>query len=157
MRLSSRGRYATKAMIDLAVHFNQGPVLAKDISARQGITEPYLEQLFIPLRAAGLVRSLRGTGGGFYLARPPAEVKLGDIIRASEGTTSPVECADEPRLCPQSSQCVSRDVWVEMKRAIDGVLDATTLEDLVQQQNARGETTPGTACVGHRGARANPA
>ncbi len=156
MRLSSRGRYSTKAMIDLATHFNQGPILAKDISARQGITEQYLEQLFIPLRAAGLVRSLRGAGGGFYLAKPPAEVKLSDVIQVSEGTTAPVECAAEPKLCPQSHHCASRDVWVEMKKAIDQVLESTTLQDLAEQQQAKGKSPCGTVCAIPRGTRASP-
>ena len=156
MRLSSRGRYSTKAMLDLAVHCNEGPVLVKDISERQGITGQYLEQLFISLRAAGLVRSIRGAGGGFYLTKPPAEIKLSDVIRASEGTMAPVECVDEPRLCPQSDSCVARDLWVEMKRVIDKILDSTTLQDLAQQQQAKGWNQKGVTCVVPRVPRVAP-
>ncbi len=153
MRLSSRGRYSTKAMLDLAMHCHEGPILVKDISGRQGMTEQYLEQLFIPLRAAGLVRSIRGAGGGYYLARPPAEIKLSEVIRASEGATAPVECAEEPRLCPQSDRCVTRDLWVEMKKAIDKVLESTTLLDLVEQQQAKGKSPKGVTCLVPRGRR----
>ena len=153
MRLSSRGRYSTKAMLDLAVHVNEGPVLVKSISERQGITEQYLEQLFISLRAAGLVRSIRGAGGGFHLTKPPAEIKLSDIIRASEGTMAPVECVDEPRLCSQREICVTRDLWVEMKRVIDRILESTTLQDLVKQQKAKGKSQKGVSCVGSQAKR----
>lgn len=137
MRLSTKGRYSARAMLDLALHFGEGPVLVKDISERQGISRGYLEQLFIPLRSAGLVRSTRGASGGFTLARPPSEIWLTEIMQATEGSTAPVPCVDEPGLCTQSNECTTREVWVEMKRACDSLLDSIALQDLVDRHRKR--------------------
>ena len=131
MKLSTKGRYSLRAMLDLAVHSGQGPIQIKDISARQQISARYLEQLFIPLRKAGLVRSLRGAGGGFTLAKPPSEMPLSEIIQVAEGSVAPVRCVDKPKLCPQSDVCITRHIWTEMGRAISKVLESTTLQDLV--------------------------
>ena len=137
MRLSTKGRYATRAMLDLALHFDEGPILIKDISKRQEISKQYLEQLFIPLRAAGLVRATRGARGGFILAKPPSQIKLSEIIRVMEGSASPVECLDDARICSRSDSCVTRGIWAEMKEAIDRVLGFTTLQDLVERQRGK--------------------
>ena len=137
MRLSTKGRYSARAMLDLALHFGEGPVLVKDISERQGISRGYLEQLFIPLRSAGLVRSTRGASGGFTLARPPSEIWLTEIMEVAEGSTAPVPCVDEPGLCTQSNECTTREVWVQMKRACDSVLDSINLQDLVDRHRKR--------------------
>ena len=133
MKLSSRGRYATRAMLDLAVHFEQGAIRIKDIAARQRISPRYLERLFIPLRRAGLVRSLRGRHGGFTLAKPPADIPLSEIIQVAEGSVGPVKCVNEPKLCRQSDTCTTRDIWVEVGKAISKVLESITLQDLVLQ------------------------
>jgi len=135
VKLSTKGRYSLRAMLDLAVHFGQGQIRIKDISARQQISARYLEQLFIPLRKAGLVRSLRGAGGGFTLAKPPSEIPLSEIIRVAEGSVVPVRCVDKPKLCPQSDVCITRNIWTEMGRAISKVLESTTLQDLVLEHN----------------------
>lgn len=124
-------------MLDLALNFGEDPVLIRDISARQGISKGYLEQLFIPLRAAGLVRGIRGARGGFMLSRPPKEIRLSEIILASEGSTAPVACVDEPRLCRKSGECITRDIWVEMKRACDHVLESLTLQDLLERNRKK--------------------
>ncbi len=137
MRLSSKGRYSSRAMLDLAFRFRQGLVQVKDISSRQQISEQYLEQLFIPLRRAGLVKGIRGAGGGFTLAKPPAEIRLDEIIRVAEGSVSPARCVDEPELCPQSEACLTRKIWAEIGRATSQVLEAITLQDLVEQQEER--------------------
>lgn len=137
MRLSTKGSYSARAMVDLALHGGERPVLIKNISERQKISKGYLEQLFIPLRAAGLVRGIRGAGGGFSLARPPSEIKLSEIIQATEGSTAPVACVDDRRLCQQSDICMIRDVWVEMKRACDDVLESFTLQDLVERKRVK--------------------
>jgi len=120
-------------MLDLAVHFGQGPIPIKDISARQQISGQYLEQLFIRLRRAGLVRSLRGIRGGFTLAKPPAEIPLSEIIQVAEGSVDPVRCVDEPELCPQSDVCITRNIWAEIGRATSKVLESITLQDLVSK------------------------
>ena len=124
-------------MLDLALHFGEGPILVKDISERQRISRGYLEQLFIPLRSAGLVKSTRGASGGFTLARPPSEIWLTEIMQVTEGSTAPVPCVDEPELCTQSNECTTREVWVEMKRACDSLLDSITLQDLVERHRKR--------------------
>ena len=134
MKLSTKGRYSIRAMIDLALHPDEGPILIRDIAKRQRISERYLEQLFIPLRVAGLVQGIKGAHGGFILIKPPAEIRLSEIIRATEGSTAPLNCVDEPRLCLQSSTCPTRYIWAKVKRAIDKVLESTTLQDLVEKQ-----------------------
>lgn len=137
MRLSTKGRYSARTMLDLALHLGEGPVLVKDISERQSISRGYLEQLFIPLRSAGLVKSARGASGGFTLARPPSEIWLTEIMEVTEGSTAPVPCVDEPGFCTQSNECTTREVWVEMKRACDSLLDSITLQDLVDRHRKR--------------------
>jgi len=137
MKVSTKGRYSLRTMLDLALHFGEGPVLVKDISKRQMISRGYLEQLFIPLRSAGLVKSTRGASGGFTLARPPSEISLTEIMQVTEGSTAPVPCVDEPGLCTQSNKCTTREVWVEMKRACDSLLDSITLQDLVDRHRKR--------------------
>ena len=134
MKLSTKGRYSIRALIDLALHPDEGPILVRDIAKRQRISERYLEQLFIPLRVAGLVRGIQGAHGGFILIKPPAEIRLSEIIRATEGSMAPVDCVDAPLLCSQSSACQTRYVGAKLKRAIDKVLESTTLQDLVEKQ-----------------------
>ena len=133
MKLSTKVRYSVRALLDLALCSGDGPVLVKDISKRQEISRGYLEQLFIPLRSAGLVKSTRGASGGFTLARPPSEIRLTEIMEVTEGSTAPVPCVDEPGLCTQSNECTTRAVWVEMKRACDSLLDSITLQDLADR------------------------
>lgn len=139
MKLSTKGRYAIRAMIDLALHASEEPVLIKDISEREEISKLYLKQLLIPLRVAGLVRTVRGANGGFILAKPPSQVKLIEIIRSVEGSTAPVGCVDDAGICRRSDMCVTRGVWVEMKEAIDKVLESITLQDLVSQREGKDE------------------
>ena len=137
MKLSTRGRYATRALLDLALHHDEEPVLLKDIAQRQEISLPYLEHLITPLIAGGLVRSTRGAKGGISLAKPPEEIKLVEVIQLLEGSIAPVECVTNPEICPRSASCVARDVWGEIKRAINGVLQSTTLQDLVERQKMK--------------------
>lgn len=139
MKLSTKGRYATRAMLDLALHAADGPVLIKDISEREDISKLYLKQLLVPLKVAGLVRTVRGANGGFILARSPSQIKLIDIILSVEGSIAPVECVDDAGICQRSNRCVTRGVWVEMKKAMDKVLESTTLQDLVDRQEGKGE------------------
>ena len=134
MKLSTKGRYATRAMLDLALHSGERPILIKDISKRREISELYLKQLFIPLKAAGLVRAVRGARGGFILAKPPSQIKLIEIIQIMEGSTAPVDCVDDSAICSRSDLCITRGVWAEIKEAMDKVLESTTLQDLVGRQ-----------------------
>ena len=137
MKLSTKGRYAVRAMIDLACHAAESPVLIKDISEREGISNLYLKQLFVPLRVAGLIRTVRGANGGLILARPPLQIKLIEIIYCVEGSTAPVGCVDDAGICYRSDLCVTRDVWIKLKQAIDNVLESTTLQDLVDKRKRK--------------------
>lgn len=137
MKLSTRGRYATRALLDLALHHDEEPVLLKDIARRQQISLSYLEHLVAPLIAGGIVRSTRGAKGGVSLARPPEEIRLDEVIQLLEGSIAPVECITNPGVCSRSESCVTRDVWSELKRAINGVLQSVTLQDLVERQKRK--------------------
>ncbi len=137
MKLSTRGQYGTRALLDLALHLGEGPVLLRDIARRQQIPLSYLEHLVAPLIAGGVLRSTRGAKGGVSLARPPAEIKLSEVIPLLEGSITPVECIDNPGVCNRSGLCATRDIWGEMKEAINGVLDATTLQDLAERQRRK--------------------
>jgi len=137
MKLSTRGRYATRALLDLALHRDEEPTLLKDIAQRQEISLSYLEHLITPLIAAGIVRSTRGARGGVSLARSPEEIRLSEVIQLLEGSVAPVECVNNPEICSRSASCVTRDIWGELKKAIDGVLESTTLQDLVERQKGK--------------------
>ena len=137
MKLSTRGRYGTRALLDLALHHDEGLIPLKDIAGRQEISLPYLQHLIGPLIAAGLVRSTRGARGGVWLVKPPSEIKLSEVVQALEGSIAPVECVNNPALCVRSALCVSREVWSRMKEAMIQVLDSTTLQDLVDRQRRK--------------------
>ena len=137
MKLSTRGQYGTRALLDLALHEGEGPILLRNIAQRQQISPMYLEHLISPLIAAGIVRSTRGARGGVWLAKSPGEIKLSEVIRLLEGSIAPVECLNDPKSCSRSELCVTRDVWDELKQAINGVLESTTLEDLVSRQKRK--------------------
>jgi Rrf2 family transcriptional regulator, cysteine metabolism repressor len=141
MKLSTRGRYGMRAMLDLAQHYNEGLVLVKDVAARQGISERYLEHLFLSLKTAGLVRSVRGAHGGFMLKSSPDRIRLIDIIRVSEGPLALVECVVDAGVCPRSSKCAARDIWSELQCAINEVLRSKTLQDLMECQQAKDENS----------------
>ena len=137
MKLSTRGRYGTRALLDLALHREEGPVLLRDIAQRQQISLPYLEHLIAPLIAGGIIRSTRGTRGGVSLAKPPEEIRLSEVIRMLEGSMALVDCVNSPGVCSRSELCVTRDIWGELKKAMDGVLESTTLQDLVERQKRK--------------------
>jgi len=137
MKLSTRGRYGTRALLDLALHQGEEPILLKDIAQRQEISLQYLEHLMTPLIAGGIVRSTRGARGGVSLARPPEGVRLSEVIRLLEGSIAPADCVNNPGVCSRSELCVTRDIWGELKRAMDEVLESTTLQDLVERQKRK--------------------
>jgi Rrf2 family cysteine metabolism transcriptional repressor len=136
MRLSTVGRYALRAMVDLAQHQGQGPVLRKDIAQRQELSSDYLAQLFAKLRRAGLVESVLGPGGGYVLARSPSEISAGDVLRAADESLDPVPCVSdkEPTACHRMARCSTHVLWVRVTEAISGVVDAVTLADLCTPQ-----------------------
>jgi len=141
MKLSTRARYGTKALLEIALHWGKGPVLLKNIAQRQQIPLPYLERLIRPLVQAGIIKSTRGTRGGVSLLKPPREVILSEVVRLLEGSIAPVACVDKPRLYPRSDLCVTHDIWVEVKKAMDRVLESTTFEDLAERQKQKWNLT----------------
>lgn len=135
MKLSTKSQYALEALIDLQMHAANGHENLKNVSARRGISEPYLEQIFAALRKAGIVESIRGAQGGFRLAREPADITAGDILRTVEGPLYPVKCvnskADDENRCLLFDECVTRLLWVRVASEINKAIDGITLEDLV--------------------------
>ncbi len=134
MKLSTRSRYGTRALIDIAMNTKDRPVLLKDVARRQQISTMYLEHLITPLIAAGLVRSTRGARGGVWLARAPEDIKLSEIMKLLEGSLAPVECVDDVNYCDRAETCATREVWTELKKVMTGVLESTTLRELVDRQ-----------------------
>lgn len=137
MKLSTRGRYGTRALLELALHQGEKPVLLRDIAKGQQISLPYLEHLIAPLIAGGIIRSTKGPRGGVSLAKNPAEIKLSEVIQLLEGPVAPAECLNNPGICERSPSCVTRDVWDELKKAMERVLESTTLQDLVERQGGK--------------------
>ena len=147
MKLSTKGRYAVRAMLDLAQHYQDGLVLVKDVAKRQGISERYLEHLFISLKTEGLIKSVRGAHGGFSLTKPPDKIKLIEIIRVCEGPLALVGCVVDASVCPRSSQCAARDVWSELQAAMTEVLGSKTLQDLIGSQQAKEQSSVDAYCI----------
>ncbi len=137
MKLSTRVRYGTRAMLDLALHSTEGPVHLKDIARRQQISKKYLEHLTSRLDGAGLLRSVRGAGGGISLARPPSEIRLSEVFETLEGPIALVDCVDNAECCPRSSTCAARDMWMQMGQLLRAFLESKTLEDLCRQQREK--------------------
>ena len=134
MKLSTRGRYGLRAMIDMVQCNDQGPIPTRTIAKRQDISERYLEQLMVPLKRAGLVKSVRGSQGGYILSKSPDKITAGDIIRVLEGPIAPVECVNEtnPEACDRADYCVTRVLWSKVRDSITEVLDSYTLTELAQ-------------------------
>jgi Rrf2 family protein len=132
MRLSTVGRYALRAMVDLARHEGEGPVSRKDIAQRQEISSDYLAQLFAKLRRAGLVESILGPGGGYVLAKRPGEISAGDVLRAVNESLDPVPCAgtEATNACCRTECCSTHELWQRVTAAIGDVVDSVSLADL---------------------------
>lgn len=137
MKISTKGRYGTRALLDVAMYQNEGPVQLKTIAERQQISVSYLEHIVAPLISAGMLRSVRGVNGGVLLARPAKEIKMSEVIQVLEGSVAPSACVDDPGVCPRSDRCATRDIWTELKEAMYSILESTTIHDLVERQKAR--------------------
>jgi Rrf2 family cysteine metabolism transcriptional repressor len=135
MKLSTRTRYAVRAIIELAQNDSKKPLQLKIIAQRQEISVKYLEQLMAVLRSAGFVRSIRGSKGGYVLAKAPNQIKLNEVLHRLEGTVTTVECVENKDSCSRSADCVARYLWMQVDQAIDKVLEAITLQDLVDKSN----------------------
>jgi Rrf2 family cysteine metabolism transcriptional repressor len=140
VKISTRGRYGTRLLLDLAMHNGCGPVPLKEIAERQQISLLYLEHLVAPLLTAGLIRSTRGAHGGIWLAKSPETIRLSEVVKLLEGPIAPADCVSDREACPRSDACVTRDVWMELKRAMDGVLESKSLQDLVDMQKKKDQS-----------------
>lgn len=137
MKISTKGRYALRLMLDLALHNTGEYITIKSISTRQEISDKYLEQIITQLSRAGYVKSIRGAQGGYRLAKAPEEYTVGMILRLIEGSLAPVSCLeDDAEPCSRSVQCATLDVWKQLYDAINNVVDNITLADLVDKQNS---------------------
>ena len=137
MRISTRGRYALRAMVDLAQYGGSGPVSRQELAARQEISADYVAQLFRHLQSAGLVEGVKGPGGGYRLTRAPSLIRAGDVVRAAEGPVAVVHCIlpcpDEGPACRRVDRCVTHRLWKQVSKAVMEVLDSVTLKDLADQ------------------------
>ena len=137
MKLSTRGRYSSRMMLELALRYGEGPILLRDISDSQEISLKYLSQLLIPLKVASLIRSARGAHGGYFLSRPPKDIKLSEIIAAVEGSLNPTECTDNPDICERYTTCVTQEIWAEIGKKCIEILDSYTLQDMAERHNTK--------------------
>lgn len=133
MKLSTRSRYGTRMLLDMAQHYNQGPIQLGDIAKRQEISLKYLEQIIIPLKKAHFIVTVRGPKGGHILARPPAEITLAEIVSLLEESVSLVECTENAEICQRAETCPTRLIWKEVAQAMIGLLKSITLADLVEK------------------------
>jgi len=137
VRLSTKGRYGTRAMLDIALHADAGLVHLKDVAGRQEVSRKYLDNLVARLEADGLLRTVRGAGGGVALTRRPSEITVLEILYALEGPLAPVECVDRPEVCSRSVNCGARDLWTELGGVVSGFLGSVTLDDLCERQREK--------------------
>jgi Rrf2 family transcriptional regulator, iron-sulfur cluster assembly transcription factor len=136
MKLSTRSRYGTRMLLDMAQHYNQGPVQLGDIAKRQNVSLKYLEQIIIPLKKAHYVESVRGPKGGHLLAKPPEQISVGEIVALLEEGTSLVECTEHAEICERSHNCPTRMIWREAAQVMFDRLKAISLADLVERARA---------------------
>ena len=137
MKISTRSRYGVRLMLELALKHGKGPMFLKDISGRQEISEKYLGQIIIPLKARGLVTAYRGAHGGYALSREPGKINLRDIVDALENGLSLVDCVKHPAVCKRSNTCITQGVWNRVEKAIVEALEGITLADLVREQGVK--------------------
>ena len=135
MKISTKGRYALRLMLDLAVNTISKPVPLKDIAKRQDVSDKYLEQIISILNNAGFVKSVRGAQGGYTLTKRPVEYTVGMILRLTEGSLAPVSCVDGSSPCEKYENCATAELWRRLNDAINSVVDTVTLADLVEWQN----------------------
>ena len=138
MKISTKGRYALRLMLDLAMNSTGSPVSLKDVAKRQGISDKYLEQIISVLNRAGYVKSVRGAQGGYMLRKEPEEYTVGMILRLTEGSLTPVACIEEDEVsCDRQENCVTLILWKKINDAVSSVVDHTTLQDLVDWQREK--------------------
>ncbi len=124
-------------MLELASRYGEGPIELKEIAKRENISLKYLEQVIVPLRTAGFVKSVRGSKGGYSLAKPPSEICLNDLVEILEGPLNLIECLNDPKACQKIPYCVTREIWKEVSEAIQGIFHSVTLEDMVNRRKEK--------------------
>jgi len=140
VRLSTKGEYASRAMLELAFHYESKPLHIRDISRAQSIPQRFLEQILLQLKRAGYLRSRKGPDGGYYLSRPPADINIAEVIRVMDGPLAPIDCVSVTahEVCPHEKTCSLKLLWKEVRDAVAEILERTTLEDLVERSKRRG-------------------
>lgn len=134
MRISTKGRYALRVMLDMAEHKDDGYISLKDIAERQDISKNYLDQIMMILKKGSFFKSTRGYQGGYKLAKPPSQYSVGQILRVTEGSIAPVACLEDGgEECPRSGGCMTRQVWAGLEKVIREYLDNLTLQDILDQ------------------------
>lgn len=135
MKISTKGRYALRFMLDLALNESEEPIRLKEVAERQGISDKYLEQIIATLNKAGYVKSTRGAQGGYRLKKAPGEYTVGMILRLTEGSLAPVACVEEGQeVCDRCDGCAAMKLWVKVNDAVSNVVDTVSLQDLVDWQ-----------------------
>jgi Rrf2 family transcriptional regulator, cysteine metabolism repressor len=138
MKFSTRSRYGLNAMVELALRYGEGPASIKDISESQQIPEAYLEQLFMPLKKAGLIVASRGAQGGYALSGEPASISVGSVLRTLEGQIAPTDCLDdEGHICGRGNECPGRIIWEKIYASINDVINSLTLQDILGEYELR--------------------
>ena len=134
MKISTKGRYALRILIDLASNHEDGYISLKDIAERQDISKKYLEQIVPMLNKSGILRTNRGNKGGYMLAKAPNELTVGDVLRATEGNLAPVSCLEyEPNTCPRREDCATLYIWEGLYKAVNEYLDSITIQDIIDR------------------------
>jgi len=133
MKLSTRTRYGIRAILELAENYGNGPLQLRIIARNQGISVKYLEQLMAILKSSGIVRSVRGSKGGYILAKSPGQIKVSDCFQSLEGSVITTECVEDEGFCDRTNDCIARQVWTEVQKAVMEVLESMTLQNLVDR------------------------
>src|SRR5512137_944713 len=146
MRLSTKGEYASRAMLELARNYDRQPLHIRDISKLQSIPQRFLEQILLQLKRAGYLRSRKGPDGGYYLSRPPAEITVAEVIRVMDGPLAPIDCVSVTahEVCPMEATCGLRWLWKDVRDAVAAILEQTTFADLVRKSEAAARGQGGT-------------
>jgi Rrf2 family protein len=137
MKISTKGRYGTRAMVDIGDHYGKGPVSLRQLAERQGVSMKYMEQIVPLLKTSGLVRSTRGARGGYVLGKSPEEISLREIVQALEGSWSLVDCLDDDSFCARAKKCVTYEIWGNLNQAIQEIMEATSLQDMIDRHREK--------------------
>ena len=139
IRISTKGRYGTRFMLELAMNYGQGPMLLKEIAKKQEISEGYLQHIVDTLKGANLIHTNRVGHGGYSLAKPPGQITLREILGSLEGSINFAECVEKPDICSRAQECVTRDIWGELSDKFSKSLQEITLEEIVKRKREKGE------------------